>query len=380
MSAKGDELVYTLGTSTRSPGEFIELLSSRGVEVVVDVRRFPSSRFEHFHKEKLAGYLSEAGINYIYMGEELGGYRRGGYQNFITTSEFRLGLRKLEEIAQEKRTAVVCAERFPWRCHRRFIALELEKQGWQVKHIIDREREWVPKKTIKGMPLFIGIDLSDPFAQHKRTCTRAILGAALHCTFDEWEYDLTGSTIVPPEVAHLPYIVAIDGHQGLSGSPERRMRLCEQQLRAAAKSPYDFPPIGQPYAGFVRGSVELFYSLYSSKNFHLYGVQKVPKSTANLIEVYPGSAWPVLAKYRLKKKSLLEGRRARYDLLVRRGLTFAEGYSTEMPPTHDQLDAAVAAYIAYLFKNGKTTDYGMNPSEDISVGILREGLIVQPGL
>ena len=141
-----NEIIYTLGTSTRSAEEFIELLSSHGVEVAVDVRRFPSSRFEHFHQEKLAGLLSEAGIDYIYMGGELGGHRRGGYQNFTTTPEFRLGLKRLEEIAQERKTAIVCAERFPWRCHRRFIALELEKQGWQVTHIIDKERDWVPRK------------------------------------------------------------------------------------------------------------------------------------------------------------------------------------------------------------------------------------------
>ena len=133
-----DKLIYTLGTSTRSPEEFIELLSSHGVEVVVDVRRFPSSRFEHFCREKLEELLPEAGIDYIYMGKELGGYRRGGYQSFTTTSEFLSGLQKLEEIARKRCTSIICAERFPWRCHRRFIALELEKRGWRVSHIIDK--------------------------------------------------------------------------------------------------------------------------------------------------------------------------------------------------------------------------------------------------
>jgi len=144
MNLNRDKLIYTLGTSTRSPKEFIELLTSHGMEVVVDVRRFPSSRFEHFGKEKLAGLLSEASINYVYLGEKLGGYRRGGYQNFTVTSEFQIGLEKLEEIAQNQRTAIICAERLPWRCHRRFIGLELEKRGWQVNHIIDQEREWLP--------------------------------------------------------------------------------------------------------------------------------------------------------------------------------------------------------------------------------------------
>jgi len=133
-----DKPICTLGTSTRSTEEFIELLSSHGVEVVVDVRRFPSSRFEQFCREKLEGLLPEARIDYIYMGEELGGYRRGGYQRFTTTPQFLSGLQKLEEIARKRSMAIICAERFPWRCHRRFIALELEKRGWRVSHIIDK--------------------------------------------------------------------------------------------------------------------------------------------------------------------------------------------------------------------------------------------------
>lgn len=141
-----DKLIYTLGTSTRSPEEFIELLTSHGVEVVVDVRRFPTSRFEHFQRDKLAGLLSEAGIDYVYMGGELGGYRRGGYQSFTTTSDFQSGLRRLEEIAGTRVTSIICAERSPWRCHRRFIAFELEKRGWQLNHIIDKERDWLPRK------------------------------------------------------------------------------------------------------------------------------------------------------------------------------------------------------------------------------------------
>jgi uncharacterized protein (DUF488 family) len=147
-TSEGNRLVCTLGTSTRSLEEFIELLTSHGMEVVVDVRRFPASRFEHFGKEKLARTLTEAGIDYIYMGEELGGYRHGGYQSFVATPEFRVGVKKLEKAAKGRRIAIVCAERFPWRCHRRFIALELEKHGWQVNHIIDQGKNWLPRKRL----------------------------------------------------------------------------------------------------------------------------------------------------------------------------------------------------------------------------------------
>ena len=147
MNPELSKLIYTLGTSTRAMDDFIKLLISHNVEVVVDVRRFPTSRFKHFCRENLEVLLLEAGISYVYMGEELGGYRRGGYQNFTATSEFQVGLKKLEEIARKKRTVFICAERFPWRCHRRFIALELENRGWQVNHIIDQERAWMPRRT-----------------------------------------------------------------------------------------------------------------------------------------------------------------------------------------------------------------------------------------
>jgi len=65
----------------------------------------------------------------------------------------------------------------------------------------------------------------------------------------------------------------------------------------------------------------------------------------------------------------------------RLGITFAQRYSIKMLPTHDPLDTAVAAYLAYLaylFKSRKACDYGEKVFEDTNLGILREGLIVQP--
>jgi len=143
-----DKPIYTLGTSTRSAEEFITLLRDHGVEVVVDVRRFPNSRFEHFRQEKLTRLLAEAGIGYVYMGEELGGYRREGYRTFTESKEFQASIDRLRQVAREKKAAIICAERFPWRCHRRFISLALEKQGAQVIHIIGPGRDWQPKKLV----------------------------------------------------------------------------------------------------------------------------------------------------------------------------------------------------------------------------------------
>jgi len=87
-------------------------------------------------------------IDYLYLGDKLGGYRSGGYQAFTTTAEFGQGIEIVETVASQRRSVLLCAERLPWRCHRRFIAAELEKIGWQVKHIIDEKRTWLPRDQI----------------------------------------------------------------------------------------------------------------------------------------------------------------------------------------------------------------------------------------
>ena len=139
-------IVYTVGTSTRTKEEFIELVLHYHLATVVDVRSFPQSRFEHFNGENLAKMLGEVAINYIYLGKELGGFRKGGYRAYTQTSAYQAGIHKLDEIAQNGSTAFMCAERFAWKCHRRFIASTLEQRGWNVLHIIEKDRVWNPSK------------------------------------------------------------------------------------------------------------------------------------------------------------------------------------------------------------------------------------------
>ncbi len=102
MSLKQQAIVYSLDTSTRSNQEFLDLLLNNSIETVVDVRRFPTSKFEHFKKDQLSKLLVETGIDYSYLGETLGGYRSRGYQSFTITEEFKGGLHQLEKIAQQK--------------------------------------------------------------------------------------------------------------------------------------------------------------------------------------------------------------------------------------------------------------------------------------
>ncbi|MBC7189059.1 DUF488 domain-containing protein, partial [Candidatus Aerophobetes bacterium] len=134
--------IYTLGTSTRKLEEFIRVLKFYNIQAVVDVRRFPTSKWEHFKKENISLSLKRERIKYFYLGRELGGYRKGGYEEYLKTLDFQKGLEMLEKIASNLNSAILCAERLPWRCHRIFIAEKLQEKGWRVIHIIEEKRCW----------------------------------------------------------------------------------------------------------------------------------------------------------------------------------------------------------------------------------------------
>ncbi len=134
--------IYTIGTSNRSIEEFIDLLKNYKIESVVDVRRFPTSKFSHFKKENLEKYLADKGIKYIYLGDLLGGYRKESYEKYMESDEFKRGLHILEKIAEKGNAVIMCCEKFPWRCHRRFIVKKLALLGMEVIHIIEKDKTW----------------------------------------------------------------------------------------------------------------------------------------------------------------------------------------------------------------------------------------------
>ncbi len=137
--------IYTLGTSRRSEEDFIEILLNYDIKTLIDVRSFPKSKMPIFTRENLESLLKKENLNYVFLGKELGGFRKGGYEAYTDTKDFGDGIDKLEEIALIGNSVIVCAERFPWKCHRRWIARELHRRGWQVEHIIDKGKVWLPK-------------------------------------------------------------------------------------------------------------------------------------------------------------------------------------------------------------------------------------------
>ncbi len=137
--------IYTLGTSRRTEEDFVEILNYYGIEVVIDVRRFPRSKLPTYNRDYLEGLLKDNRIEYLYLGAELGGFRKGGYLEYTETEEFSRGVEMLEETAVGRTSVILCAERFPWKCHRRWIARELAGRGWHVVHIIDKGKVWEPR-------------------------------------------------------------------------------------------------------------------------------------------------------------------------------------------------------------------------------------------
>lgn len=147
--------LYTIGHSTLDIEPFIGLLKSYDVKVLVDVRAFPMSRrLKHFNKDQLDKSLTENGISYIHL-PELGGRRRydpsqpdygwrhrsfAAYAQYMQTPEFEEATSKLANIADKEPTAIMCAEKLWWKCHRRMISDHFADKGWDVVHILETNK------------------------------------------------------------------------------------------------------------------------------------------------------------------------------------------------------------------------------------------------
>jgi uncharacterized protein (DUF488 family) len=143
--------LFTIGHSTHAVEELVGLLRDAGVELVVDVRRFPGSRrHPQFGRERLAAALAEAGIGYRHE-EALGGRRRArvdspntawrneqlrGYADHMASEDFAAGLARLLALAAERPTAVMCAEAYWRHCHRQLLADAVAAAGWEVVHLL----------------------------------------------------------------------------------------------------------------------------------------------------------------------------------------------------------------------------------------------------
>lgn len=146
-----DREIWTIGHSTHTLEELVEMLNSFRIAVLADVRHYPGSRkFPQFNNENLKISIPACGIEYIHI-SSLGGRRKvladskniawrhpafRGYADYMETEEFKSGIHQLTTIAAGRRTAYMCSEAVWWRCHRSMISDYLKVNGWKVMHIM----------------------------------------------------------------------------------------------------------------------------------------------------------------------------------------------------------------------------------------------------
>jgi uncharacterized protein (DUF488 family) len=139
--------ILTIGHSRHSWDRFTALLEGAGVETIADIRTAPRSRFSpQFNKDAMAAALAARGVEYIFLGKELGGrpqsqalYTDGmaDYDKMAAASEFRLGLERLMEASARRSVAAMCSEADPLECHRcLLVGRALAGQGADVRHIL----------------------------------------------------------------------------------------------------------------------------------------------------------------------------------------------------------------------------------------------------
>jgi uncharacterized protein (DUF488 family) len=146
--------LFTIGHSTRTIEEFVAMLQEADVQRIVDVRFFPGSRrHPQFGGEALARALASHQIDYQHL-RALGGRRKAikeegrsrntlwrvdafrHYADYAESGEFQTALERLESLADERPTAIMCAEAVWWRCHRRLITDYVLSRGWDVVHLM----------------------------------------------------------------------------------------------------------------------------------------------------------------------------------------------------------------------------------------------------
>jgi len=147
--------IFTIGHSTRPINDFIDLLKQNNINMIVDVRSIPYSKFNpQYNKQQLEDALEQSGIKYLHM-EGLGGFRNPvknsvnegwknkrfrGYADYMQTKAFRDNLNVLIDLAGMNTVAIMCSEAVPWRCHRSLISDALTIRNIPVYDIINKNK------------------------------------------------------------------------------------------------------------------------------------------------------------------------------------------------------------------------------------------------
>ncbi len=172
--------IYTIGHSTRDLADFSAALQAHGIRLLADIRAFPMSRrLPHFNRERLELWLPEVGLDYVWM-EDLGGRRKKtlaespnialrndsfrNYADYMLSPKFQNAAAELIARGERQPTAIMCAERVYFQCHRMLVSDYLTANGNRVMHIDGikpaREHTLTKEARVKdGQLLYIGEQL-----------------------------------------------------------------------------------------------------------------------------------------------------------------------------------------------------------------------------
>jgi len=141
-------MIYAIGHGNALLEQFVNLVRQQRIQVLVDIRSQPYSRYApQFNRESLKIALEQAGVQYLYLGDSLGGqpadkqyYDPDGRLDYdrLATAPFYLdGLERLKQGAAKYRLAIMCSEADYRKCHRYWlITRSLVTEGLKVQHIL----------------------------------------------------------------------------------------------------------------------------------------------------------------------------------------------------------------------------------------------------
>ncbi len=137
--------IFTLGTDHRPPYDFTRILLKHSIQVVLDLRPNPEAEEEHFRRDRLQSLCEEQGIDYVFLGNELGGTKDKDRHAWVKTDDFQRWLGLIRKKVEKRVVCLLGASRSPERCTRRILAEELAKQGIEVVHLLDETSVWAPR-------------------------------------------------------------------------------------------------------------------------------------------------------------------------------------------------------------------------------------------
>lgn len=180
------ELIFTIGHSTHSIENFIKLLKMRGITAIADVRSAPYSRFQpQFNREALTQSLSESGIEYVFVGDSIGGRsqnpddyenNRVVYSRLKKSPYFENGIERVIAGSEKFKIALMCSEKEPIECHRTLLVGQtLHELGQEVTHIHGDGSLESHSDAIKRLLKLFKLDEPDLFRSDEEILTEALL-------------------------------------------------------------------------------------------------------------------------------------------------------------------------------------------------------------